>query len=80
MSKKKKNRFANVIIIFVLLVTTAITAWVMWEYHRLSVTVTSDVLKIFFAFYGGELLIVALRQVFGSDIVRKDKKEGNDYE
>lgn len=80
MSKKKKNKFANAIILFVLIVTTIITACVLFEYHRLETIVGSDVLSVLFGFYGGELLIIAIRQVFGSDIVRKDKKEGNDYE
>lgn len=79
MSKKKKNRFANIIIVFVLLVTTIITVCILYEYHRLQVTLGSDVLTVLFGFYGGELLIVALRQIFGSDIVKKRNGE-SDYE
>lgn len=78
MSKKKKNKFANAIILFVLIVTTIITACVLFEYHRLETIVGSDVLSVLFGFYGGELLIIAIRQVFGSDIVNNKKNTNNE--
>lgn len=73
MSNKKKNKFANGIITFVLIITTILCAYVMVEYHRLNEILPSNVLAVLFGFYGGELLIIALRQVFGSDIVKSAK-------
>lgn len=75
MSKKKKNRFANFIVIFVLVVTTVLSACVVYEYHRLSYVIPSDVLTVLFGFYGGELLIIALRQIFGSNCIAKKSEE-----
>ena len=77
MNKKKKSRFANVIISLCVAVGLYITAATMWDYHTLGVPVPGDVLTALLLFWGGELLIIALRQVFGSDIT---KKKGNDYE
>ena len=73
MSKKKKNNFANAIIMFVLIITTVICAFVLYEYHRLDEVLPSGVLSVLFGFYGGELLIIALRQVFGSDVIKNAK-------
>ncbi len=77
MNKKKKSRFANVIISLCVVVGLYITAATMWDYHTLGVPVPGDVLSALLLFWGGELLIIALRQVFGSDIT---KKKENTYE
>ena len=77
MNKKKKKLFANVIISICVGVGLLITAVVVWEYHVLGVPMPGDVLSALLLFWGGELLIIALRQVFGSDIT---KKKGNNYE
>ena len=77
MNKKKKNKFANVIISLCVAVGLLVTAATVWEYHALGVPIPGDVLSALLLFWGGELLIIALRQVFGSDIT---KKKGNDYE
>ena len=74
MSRKRKNRFANGVIIFCLAVTTALTAAVVWEYRRLDTVIPSGVLGVLIGFWGGELLIIALRQIFGSDIVKQNAK------
>lgn len=75
---KKRNRFANVIIAICIVTTIVIAAAVIYEYHRLCIPITADILKVFYGFFGGELLIVALRQIFGSDIVKpKEDKQNN---
>lgn len=70
MSRKRKNRFANKVVTYCLAVTTVITAAVIFEYHRLGMVIPSGVLGVLIGFWGGELLVVALRQIFGSDIVK----------
>ena len=74
MSKSKKNKFADVIIICCIVICFIITASVIWEYHRLDTVIPSNVLGVILGLWGGELLIIALRQVFGSDIVTKTNK------
>lgn len=71
MTKKRKNRFANGIIVFCIAVAAVVTAAVLWEYHRLRAVIPSGVLGVLFGFWGGELLLVALRQIFGSDLPAK---------
>ena len=70
----KKSRFANVIIVACICISAIVTAVVIYEYHRLDTVVPSGVLGVLFGFWGGELLIVALRQIFGSDLPGKIKK------
>lgn len=71
-SKKERriNRFVNIIITICVTTTVFLTLALVYEYHRLDTPITADVLTIPFGFFGGELLIIALRQVFGSDVTR----------
>jgi hypothetical protein len=71
--KKKICVFANIIISVSISVGLFITLITMIEYWVLGIPVPSDVLAVLIGFWGGELLIVALRQVFGSDIMNKKK-------
>ncbi len=71
--KSKKSRFANFIVIICISVSLLIAASVIYEYHRLNVVVPSSVLTIFYSFFGGELLILVLRQIFGQDIIAQAK-------
>lgn len=71
MSQKKKRKFADILIVLCLLVCATITATVLHEYHRLCTPIPAEVLKALLRLWGGELLIIALRQVLGSDIVGK---------
>ena len=75
MNKKQKNRFANAVICVCLAVCIVITAAVIWEYHRLDQVMPSGVLAALLGLWGGELLIVALRQVFGRAETRKKQDE-----
>lgn len=69
----KKTSFANIIIVVCVAVSLAITASVIYEYHRLDTVIPSGVLSALLGLWGGELLIIALRQIFGSDVVTKAK-------
>ena len=71
---KKKKKFANAVIVLCILVSAAITAAVVWEYHRLDTVIPSGVLGALLGFWGGELFIIALRQIFGSDVVSQAKQ------
>ncbi len=71
--KKKKTAFADVVITVCVVVALLVTGSVVWEYHRLKTVMPSSVISALFAFWGGELLIIALRQIFGSDVVAKAK-------
>ena len=77
MKAKSKNKFANAIIIVCILISVIVTAAVLYEYHRLDTVIPSAVLGVLFGFWGGELLIIAIRQIFGSDITRKSSKTSN---
>lgn len=73
-SKKKKiSVFANIIISASVAVGLFITIMTMLQYWLLKIPVTSDVIAVLIGFWGGELLIVALRQVFGSDVIKKKR-------
>ena len=74
MSKKDKRKFADIIIIICVVMSMAITISVLWEYHRLNVVMPSGVVATLLGLWGGELLIIALRQIFGSDVINKSTK------
>lgn len=71
--KKKISVFANIIISVSISVGLFMTLITLIEYWVLKIPIPSDVLAVLIGFWGGELLIVALRQVFGSDIMNKKK-------
>ena len=70
-AETKKNRFANAVVAVCLAVTAFVTAAVIYEYHRLDSVIPASVLGTLFGFWGGELLTVAVRQIFGSDLPAK---------
>lgn len=79
MRKQTKNKFANIIIAVCVAVSTVITLTalgIMWLTQEISSTTMAALL----GFWGGELLIVALRQIFGSDIVKQTKTQNNKFE
>lgn len=75
---KKKNKFANAIVIICIAMSIIISACVIYEYHRLDETIPSSVLAIITSQFTGELLILALRQIFGTDVTKKDKSKSEE--
>lgn len=71
---KNKKKFADIVVALCIAVSAVITAAVVWEYHRLDTVIPSGVLGALLGFWGGELLIIALRQIFGSDVVSQAKQ------
>jgi hypothetical protein len=71
----KKVTFANCIIVICVAVSGFITTSVVWEYHRLNTVMPSGVVSALLGLWGGELLIVALRQIFGSDVTGRKKTD-----
>lgn len=71
---------ADAIITLCVGVGVVVTAVILWEYHRLDTPMPADVLNGLLRFWGGELLIIALRQIFGSDIVGKFRKKDSTEE
>ena len=72
----KKTAFANWIILLCVAMSAVITAAVIYEYHRLDTVLPAGVLTALLGLWGGELLIIALRQIFGSDILGKQRDSG----
>ena len=73
----KKFIFANVIIVACIILSAAVTAAVVYEYHRLDTVMPAGVVTALLGLWGGELLIIALRQIFGSDVMgRKPPGDG----
>ena len=77
---RKKARFANLIIALCIAMSAAVTAAVVYEYHRLDTVLPAGVLTALLGLWGGELLIIALRQIFGSDILDRRKRGGDSPE
>lgn len=76
-TETKKTTFANVVIAVCVAVAVLVTGCVIYEYHRLDTVMPPGIISALFAFWGGELLIVALRQIFGSDVVTKTKNNNS---
>ena len=78
MKGKKKTTFANVIITFCVVVALFVTVSQVWEYHRLNGPMPAGGVTAILSMWGGELLIVALRQIFGSDVTKPKAEETKD--
>ena len=73
----KKFIFANIIIVACITLSAAVTAAVVYEYHRLDTVLPAGVVTALLGLWGGELLIVALRQIFGSDAVGRGRSDSS---
>ena len=82
MSGKPECRFtfANCIIVLCLVVSLIVTASVVYEYHRLNTVMPASVVTALLGLWGGELLLIVLRQVLGSDVVAKRGKSVEEKE
>ncbi len=78
MTKRRRLSFANAVILLCVAMSGAITAAVVYEYHRLDTVLPAGVVTVLLGLWGGELLIVALRQIFGSDAVGRGRGQSED--
>lgn len=67
----KRRVFADLIIVVCIGFSAAVTAAVVYEYHRLDTVMPAGVVTALLGLWGGELLIIAIRQIFGSDVITK---------
>lgn len=74
----KRFTFANIVIALCLAVSLFITAAAVYEYHRLGEVMPAGVITALLGLWGGELLIIAARQVLGSDAVGRNKPQSTD--
>lgn len=76
--RKRRNKAANIFVSISLAMCIIITLVVLYDYHRLDLVLGSGEITALMALWGGELLIIALRQIFGSDVIKKRKEEDDD--
>jgi hypothetical protein len=55
-----------------------VTLTTLWEYHRLDTALGAGEITALLAVWGGELLLIVVRQVLGSDITNKGKSGEED--
>ena len=77
-AKRRAQRFVNVLIVLCLLMCAVITLSVLSEYHRLDALLGAGEITTLLAVWGGELLLIVVRQVLGSDITHHNKKDEED--
>ncbi len=68
--KRRSKIFVNVLIVLCLAMCAAVTLNALCEYRRLDMPMDSGALGVILGVWGGELLLIAARQVLGSDIGR----------
>jgi hypothetical protein len=74
-------RFVDTIIALCLVMCVIVTIFVLGEYHRLDTVLGAGEITALLAVWGGELLLIVVRQVLGSDVPgrrRKETEDGND--
>lgn len=76
----KRATFANIVIIVCVSISAAITTAVVYEYHRLDTVMPPGVVTSLLGLWGGELLIIAIRQIFGSDVISKKNSSNSGNE
>ena len=74
-AKRRVTRFVDVLIVLCLLMCAIVTVTVLYEYHRLDTVLGAGEITALLAVWGGELLLIVVRQVLGSDVMQKRKNE-----
>ena len=74
-AKRRTKRFVDVLIVLCLLMCAIVTSFVLYEYHRLDTVLGAGEITALLAVWGGELLLIVVRQVLGSDVLQKRKNE-----
>jgi hypothetical protein len=70
-------RFVDALIVLCLVMCAIVTLSVVWEYHRLDALLGAGEITALLAVWGGELLLIVVRQVLGSDIRKKGAGGGD---
>ena len=71
-------KFANIVIVICLVMAIIITGVTLVSYLFFGQPITSDTVLALFGFWGGELLVIALRQIFGSDVISQARQRVED--
>jgi hypothetical protein len=72
-AQKRIIRFVDALIVLCLTMCVVVTLASLWEYHRLDTVMGAGEMTALLAVWGGELLLIVVRQVLGSDITNKGK-------
>ena len=71
-------RFTDAIISLCLVMCLIVTISVLTEYHRLDTVLGASEIAALLAVWGGELLLIVVRQVLGSDLPGRRKENEDD--
>ncbi|MDR1158376.1 MAG: hypothetical protein LBK75_08775 [Oscillospiraceae bacterium] len=78
-TKRRTQLFVDALIVLCLVMCAYITMSVISEYQRLDAVLGAGEIAALLAVWGGELLLIVVRQVLGSDIT-KNKAENEEDE
>jgi hypothetical protein len=70
-AKKRARRFVNMLIVLCLVMCGVVTVTVLYDYHRLDALLGAGEIATLLGVWGGELLLIVVRQVLGSDALKK---------
>jgi branched-subunit amino acid ABC-type transport system permease component len=74
---RRVMRFVDALIVLCLAMCATVTLTVLYEYHRLSALLGAAEITALLAVWGGELLLIVVRQVLGSDVRGKGNGKGD---
>ncbi len=77
-NKRRSKWFVNMLILLCLGICLYITINTVTEYHRLDVLMDAGVLGVLVGMWGGELLLIVVRQVLGKGRRDNENEENND--
>lgn len=69
-TKRRTKRFVDVLIVLCLIMCAIITFNTLVEYHRLDMVLSAAEITALMVPWGGELLLIVVRQAIGSDVIQ----------
>ena len=69
-TKRHTKRFVDVLIVLCLIMCAIITFNTLVEYHRLDMVLSAAEITALMVPWGGELLLIVVRQAIGSDVIQ----------
>lgn len=69
-TKRRTKLFVDVLIILCLIMCAIITFNTLAEYHRLDMVLSAAEITALMVPWGGELLLIVVRQAIGSDVIQ----------